>query len=119
MLPRFEITSKSHSGEFWRYQKEFSQDAHIGQLCNRGFWHHRDDIFVDNKAGHGIQNKAYSAITSVTSFLSIGDEGQAIGEAIPDLSDMVLDGVHLEYEEPFECPYCRTIRCVSDRGEWK
>ncbi|KAK1750909.1 cold-shock' DNA-binding domain-containing protein [Echria macrotheca] len=64
--------------------------------------------------------KADSVITTATSFVSLaGEDGQPIGEAIPDLSDMVLNGVQLDYGQPFECPFCWTIQFVSDRGEWK
>jgi len=60
-----------------------------------------------------------SIFTSATSFVSDYDESQSMGRKIPDLSDMVLDGVQLEYGEVFECPYCRTIQMVMNRFEWK
>jgi hypothetical protein len=50
-----------------------------------------------------------SMFTSATSFLSNYGDGD-IGRRIPDLSDMVLDGVQLDYGVLFECPYCRTIQ---------
>ncbi|KAJ4129842.1 hypothetical protein NW768_006812 [Fusarium equiseti] len=59
-----------------------------------------------------------SVSTSATSFLSLEDS-TTTGRSIPDLSDMVLDGVQLQYGEPFECPYCRTIQNVMNRYEWK
>jgi len=59
-----------------------------------------------------------SIFTSATSFLSLED-GTTTGRSIPDLSDMTLDGVQLDYGEPFECPYCRTIQNVMNRYEWK
>jgi len=76
--------------------------------------------FVDDEDGRQqIKKKAYSVLTAATSFQSVGDNGQAIGQAVPDLSSMSLDGVQLHYGEPFECPYCRTIQQVSNRLEWK
>jgi hypothetical protein len=57
-----------------------------------------------------------SVLTSATSFLSLEEN---MGRRIPDLSDMTLDGVQLEYGEPFECPYCRTIQEAKNRSEWK
>lgn len=59
-----------------------------------------------------------SVFTSTTSFLSLED-GTTMGRFIPHLSDMVLDGIQLEYGEPFECPYCRTIQNVTNRYQWK
>ncbi|KAH7198805.1 uncharacterized protein B0J16DRAFT_360480 [Fusarium flagelliforme] len=59
-----------------------------------------------------------SIFTSATSFLSLED-GTTTGRSIPDLSDMTLDGVQLDYGEPFECPYCRTIQNAMNRYEWK
>ncbi|TQN64416.1 hypothetical protein CSHISOI_11007, partial [Colletotrichum shisoi] len=32
---------------------------------------------------------------------------------------MWLDGRRLEYGEPIECPYCRTIQVIRDRYHWK
>jgi len=76
--------------------------------------------FVDDKDGqHKSKEKACSVFTAATSFQSVGDNGQVVGQAVPDLSDMSLDGVQLNYGDPFECPYCRTIQQVSNRAEWK
>jgi hypothetical protein len=59
-----------------------------------------------------------SVFTSATSLVSdFGEE--AMGRSVPDLSDMVLDGVRLGYGIPFECPYCRTIQTAANRIEWK
>ncbi|KAI0116546.1 hypothetical protein GGR51DRAFT_501709 [Nemania sp. FL0031] len=60
-----------------------------------------------------------SVFTSATSFMSSYSELDGSSPRIPDLSDMVLDGVPLQYMEPFECPYCRTIQNVANRLEWK
>ncbi|KAF5686214.1 ankyrin repeat [Fusarium denticulatum] len=66
-----------------------------------------------------IANKAarFSILTSATSFVS--SFGGDIGRRIPDLPDMVLDGVQLDYGEPIECPYCRTIQELADRNQWR
>lgn len=60
-----------------------------------------------------------SIFTSATSLASNYDDDHSMGRHVPDLSDMVLDGVQLEYGEAFECPYCRTIQKVMNRFEWK
>ncbi|KAI1117726.1 hypothetical protein F5Y14DRAFT_321282 [Nemania sp. NC0429] len=60
-----------------------------------------------------------SVFTSATSFMSSRTSIDGWGPRIPDLSEMILDGVPLQYTEPFECPYCRTIQNVANRLEWK
>lgn len=70
------------------------------------------------QAGQNMVNSQMSIFTSATSLLSL-DEGETMGRRIPDLSDMSLDGVQLQYGEPFECPYCRTIQMAENRSEWK
>ncbi|KAI8633213.1 hypothetical protein F5Y19DRAFT_417157 [Xylariaceae sp. FL1651] len=60
-----------------------------------------------------------SVFTSATSFISSNSNLEDLGPRIPDLSDMILDGVSLQYGELFECPYCRTIQNVANRLEWK
>lgn len=73
-------------------------------------------------AASQVQQEAVSSrmsvFTSGTSYLS-QDDGEGMGRRIPDLPDMTLDGVQLQYDEPFECPYCRTIQEVKNRLEWK
>lgn len=59
-----------------------------------------------------------AVLTSATIFLSFG-ENEDHGRRIPDLSDMVLDGVQLAYGREFECPYCRTIQGAASRLGWK
>ncbi|KAI0442311.1 hypothetical protein F4803DRAFT_519612 [Xylaria telfairii] len=60
-----------------------------------------------------------SFFTSATSFMSRYNNLNDIESCITDLSDMTLDGVALQYGEPFECPFCRTIQNVSNKIEWK
>jgi len=60
-----------------------------------------------------------SIYTFATSFVTTFGEEEEMGRRIPDLSDLVLDGVQLRYGEPFECPYCRTIQSAANRFEWK
>ncbi|RYP78484.1 hypothetical protein DL771_000437 [Monosporascus sp. 5C6A] len=60
-----------------------------------------------------------SVMTSATSFVSNFEEEANMGRRVPDLSNMILDGVQLEYGQPFECPYCRTIQMAAYRLEWK
>lgn len=58
-----------------------------------------------------------SLFTTGTSFMTADNEISDL--RVPDLSDMVLDGVRLDYGEHIECPYCRTIQCPANRHEWK
>lgn len=60
-----------------------------------------------------------SVVTTATSFVSDFDESGQMGRHIPELPDMTLDGVQLAYNEPIECPYCRTIQTVTSRLAWK
>ena len=60
-----------------------------------------------------------SAFSTATSLVSDYDEKHEMGRRIPDLPDMTLDGVSLEYGKFIECPYCRTIHVFSNRLEWK
>ena len=71
-----------------------------------------------NQTPQDADNSRMSIFTSATSFLSLED-GTVTGRSIPNLSDMTLDGLQLDYGEPFECPYCRTIQNVGNRYEWK
>ncbi|KAM0387708.1 hypothetical protein ACHAQC_010354 [Fusarium culmorum] len=81
-------------------------------------YHEMDNVESLNQVPKGVTGSGMSAFTSATSFQSLGDE-EGIGRPIPDLSDMTLDGVQLQYGEPFECPYCRTIQVAANRYEWK
>ncbi len=75
-----------------------------------------DRMHVDEQLDETRSN--LSAFTSGTSFLT-QDEDAAVERRIPDLSEMILDGVQLQYGNPFECPYCRTIQATKNRQEWK
>ncbi|VTO85334.1 unnamed protein product [Fusarium graminearum] len=81
-------------------------------------YHEIDNLELSDQVPKGVSSSGMSAFTSATSFQSLGDE-EGMGRPIPDLSDMTLDGVQLEYGEPFECPYCRTIQVAANRYEWK
>jgi len=65
-----------------------------------------------------IGRNRVSVFTSATSFFSLG-HNETIGRRIPDLSDLTLDSVQLQYGQEFECPYCRTIQIAANRFEWK
>ncbi|KAK1655852.1 hypothetical protein BDP81DRAFT_388736 [Colletotrichum phormii] len=60
-----------------------------------------------------------SVYTVATSFANTVVEGDQLGRAIPQLTDMWLGGKQLGYNEPIECPYCRTIQIIRDRYHWK
>jgi hypothetical protein len=71
-----------------------------------------------NAKGKEVATSRVSVLTSGTSYLS-DEDSTSTGRHIPDLPDMRLDGVQLQYGERFECPYCRTIQEVNNRFEWK
>ncbi|EKJ76919.1 hypothetical protein NXS19_011110 [Fusarium pseudograminearum] len=81
-------------------------------------YHEIDNLESSDQVPKGVSSSGMSAFTSATSFQSLRDE-EGMGRPIPDLSDMTLDGVQLQYGEPFECPYCRTIQVAANRYEWK
>ncbi|CAG7566372.1 unnamed protein product [Fusarium equiseti] len=72
-------------------------------------FHEGDKSSGTHQTPQDADSSRMSIFTSATSFLSLED-GTTTGRSIPDLSDMILDGVQLDYGKPFECPYCRTIQ---------
>jgi len=111
--------------QFIQYRQEHRQklaNAHLGGVI--------DDISTlattyveDLKSSHPGQSSdvalnRLSVCTFATSFMT-DSEGQAIGRRIPDLTEMVMEGVQAEYDKAFECPYCRTIQTMGTRFEWK
>lgn len=60
-----------------------------------------------------------STRTGETSFATAlsGDEGDEL--RIPELTRLVFNKVQLQYNEEFECPFCRTIQIVSTYPGWK
>jgi hypothetical protein len=74
--------------------------------------------FQESKNQFAIWNKSGSIFSSATSLASDCD-GDDLRRLIPDLSDMKVENIQLQYDQPFECPYCRTIQQVRNRYEWK
>lgn len=73
---------------------------------------------TDSSTGVDIEAiERASVLSTATSFASLDIPG--LGYHVPDLSDMVLDGVQPEYGDEFECPYCRTIQFAASRHQWK
>jgi hypothetical protein len=66
-----------------------------------------------------VDSDRRSTFSTATSLVSDYDQNNEMGRRIPDLPDMTLDGVPLEYGKFIECPYCRTIHVFSNRLEWK
>ena len=56
--------------------------------------------------------------TTATSLVSILEEG---GDEfnIPDLERFKFNDKLLKYDEPFECPFCRTIQELGTYHDWK
>ncbi|KAK8011179.1 hypothetical protein PG990_010144 [Apiospora arundinis] len=57
--------------------------------------------------------------TAQTSFASISIDRDTGDLFIPQLNDMVLDEIELQYNEEAECPYCRTIQVFCDATDWR
>lgn len=69
-------------------------------------------VTLDDSTGQSIRSFATSYATTAVSDIGTG-------RRIPELSDMRLDGVQLNYDTHVECPYCRTILKFKDRYQWK
>ncbi|KAH7136277.1 hypothetical protein EDB81DRAFT_693283 [Dactylonectria macrodidyma] len=78
-----------------------------------------EDVVPTLQSSSSNEPEAASIYTSATSFMTSTMDSEGTGLNIPDLSDMVLDGVQLNYGEPIECPYCRTVQNLENRYEWK
>ncbi|KAK6224814.1 ankyrin repeat protein [Colletotrichum tabaci] len=60
-----------------------------------------------------------SIYTIATSFAQTAVGDNYSGRVVPQLTRMWLDGRQLDYGEPIECPYCRTIQVIRDRYHWR
>ncbi|KAK1849120.1 hypothetical protein CCHR01_08232 [Colletotrichum chrysophilum] len=61
---------------------------------------------------------ASSAFSAATSLLSCYSSEHG-GRQIPELTRLTYNGIKLEYNKSFECPFCYTIQKVADQWEWK
>ncbi|CAI6047217.1 unnamed protein product [Clonostachys chloroleuca] len=74
--------------------------------------------FKENRmdsANESYENQ--SVFSAGTSHVSTGTNTSEL--RVPDLSNMILDGIRLDYGQYLECPYCRTVQKPLDRHEWK
>lgn len=55
-----------------------------------------------------------STKTGVTSFLTIHRDSSNDELEVPELTRLILYKVPLDYNEEFECPFCRTIQIMSN-----
>ena len=60
-----------------------------------------------------------SITTGATSFLTAIDENGNEQLEVPRLTRLVLNGIQLQLDEHFECPFCRTIQFCSTEIEWR
>ncbi|KAK0742159.1 hypothetical protein B0T21DRAFT_306590 [Apiosordaria backusii] len=58
----------------------------------------------------------HSGATSFASALSEGDSGEL---EVPDLTRFVVRGIRLQYDDPFNCPYCGRSESVGTEHEWR
>ncbi|KAI9162993.1 ankyrin repeat protein [Paramyrothecium foliicola] len=102
-------THGSHADDHHTIRGTVATTFDEGQTSQHGQLAERETAALDNRS---------SQRTMATSFFSTAS-GSITGRRVPDLSDMKLDGVQLNYGEEFECPYCRTIQLAANRYEWK
>ena len=70
--------------------------------------------FADDgpRAAASMQSRA----TSFASVVDIDDDGRVL---LPDLEQLIFHGVYLSYDEPFDCPFCRSLVEVRNQEEWR
>ncbi|OHW97580.1 hypothetical protein CSPAE12_03633 [Colletotrichum incanum] len=111
---------QNHRRNLARVDAELSQDELTERATTKA------TSFQDTlAAAESIKQAALSSTpegsihTVATSFAhtAIGDNYS--GRIVPQLTEMWLDGRPLGYNEPIECPYCRTIQVIKDRYHWK
>ncbi|CAH0044981.1 unnamed protein product [Clonostachys solani] len=75
-------------------------------------------LFQENSVESGNKSHENKSILSAgTSHVSA--EANTAELRVPDLSNMILDGIRLDYGQHIECPYCRTVQKPLNRHEWK
>ncbi|KAK8090678.1 hypothetical protein PG994_000183 [Apiospora phragmitis] len=57
--------------------------------------------------------------TVATSFASIIPDDNSGELSVPQLTNLILDGIELQYDDEIECPFCRTIQLFTKPSEWK
>ncbi|CAG9987039.1 unnamed protein product [Clonostachys byssicola] len=91
-----------------------------GQATTKATSFHEAGTATEEPCGEDIQDATTrSLVSAATSFATTAMSVFGSGRRIPDLADMSLDGVQLQYGSHIECPYCRTIQQFKDRTEWK
>jgi hypothetical protein len=60
-----------------------------------------------------------STISQTTSFASACREGDDGELNFPDLEKMEFHGKMLQYNEPFQCPFCRDLQLVETESDWR
>ncbi|KAK4223986.1 hypothetical protein QBC38DRAFT_548024, partial [Podospora fimiseda] len=61
------------------------------------------------------ESTANSTATSFALAVSVNQDGQL---ELPDLTWYLIKNVRLQYDEPFECPFCHRVQQVGSPHEW-
>ncbi|KAK4194234.1 hypothetical protein QBC40DRAFT_270261 [Triangularia verruculosa] len=77
----------------------------------------KEEMVLESEATIGPQ--AGSSRSETTSFASAVTETDGGELEVPDLTDLVVHGTRLEYDELFECPFCGRFDTVGTRHEWR
>ncbi|KAI8944064.1 hypothetical protein F4801DRAFT_585835 [Xylaria longipes] len=76
-----------------------------------------DDTLNPNSIDLGHLSMKPSFRTNTTTF-SAFRTNETGGLSVPTLTDITFNGVKLEFDEEFECPYCRTIQVMETQNDW-
>ncbi|KAK1770845.1 hypothetical protein QBC33DRAFT_566309 [Phialemonium atrogriseum] len=60
-----------------------------------------------------------SLMTQATSFATAFGSDEDGELRVPDLTRLVFNGIRLDYNDIFECPFCRAMQLVSSEREWR
>ncbi|KAI1122046.1 hypothetical protein F5Y10DRAFT_83158 [Nemania abortiva] len=76
-----------------------------------------EDILDPNSLDSKRLSMKPSFRTTTTTFSAFGTN-ETGGLSVPVLTDIKFNGVELEFDEEFECPYCRTIQVMETQNDW-
>lgn len=91
-----------------------------GQATTKATSFYEFSTVVDGRISGSLEDLSGQSIrSSATSYATTAAAGTGSGQRIPELTDMWLHDVQLNYNTHIECPYCRTIQMFRDRRQWK
>ncbi|KAH8424891.1 uncharacterized protein LDX57_002636 [Aspergillus melleus] len=114
----------------WRQEEQCTQqsdlaedagpgDAHAATLKATTFDGDDMTVVLKNPLGNYSIEPVRSTEASITSYATSLPGANEETLRVPNPPSKLSDGTKFEYGEPFECPYCRNIRIVQDRSQWK